>query len=126
MQVYVIPSNVPISFEFEFVYKKECPEISIEPMKGVIEGYSSLEVRITFNALKKITSSAEVYLNINQYGFDPLLISILGTGRQKELKPVRPKSSKNEQEMNSSINSNLNKNKPLLQSKRLSLKPSTK
>ena len=58
MQSYILMSNVPIDFEFEFVYKKEAPEITVEPMKGVIQGLESAQINVSFSALKKVTSSA--------------------------------------------------------------------
>ena len=114
--VYSIQSQVPLSFEFEFVWKNESPKMVIEPSKGVIKGMERMDISVSYSPTQKVTDCAEVYLQINQYNFEPILINILGSGKQNDLKPVnplRPVSSKVANPLDSS-------NKSLLQSKRLS------
>lgn len=38
-QFYPIVNSVPLNFEFQFHYQKESPEISINPLQGVIQAH---------------------------------------------------------------------------------------
>lgn len=46
----MITNKIPLSFNFEFIYKRQHDDIKVEPLKGVIPGKSSVEISITFTA----------------------------------------------------------------------------
>jgi hypothetical protein len=83
IQFYPITNSVPLNFEFQFLYQKESHEISINPLEGVIPANETLTVEITFMPTSKCTSTAEVFLQIQQFDFQPIPIRIIGSGIQK-------------------------------------------
>lgn len=87
---------MPLNFEFEFSYQKECQEIIISPLKGVIPAQETLTIEITFLPSAKCTYKSEVSLAIQQFDFQPLPITIVGSGVQKVANSLskRVKSSK--------------------------------
>ena len=68
----------------------------ISPLKGIIPAQQTLTIEITFLPSAKITYTAQASLMIHQFDFQPLPISIVGTGIQKVVNSLskRVKSSK--------------------------------
>ena len=57
----------------------------IAPLQGVIPSQDTLNVEISFLPKTKKTFSAEVYLKIKQFDFEPIQIKIMGTGRDPNI-----------------------------------------
>jgi len=53
------------------------------PLSGVIQALETLTVEITFLPTSKHTYAAEVFLSVKQFDFQPIPISIVGSGVQK-------------------------------------------
>jgi hypothetical protein len=66
---YPIKNPTPIDYKFDFMYKKECAEIMINPLNGTIPGNGEVIVEMAFIPNRKITYSAEVYFKIQQFDF---------------------------------------------------------
>lgn len=59
--------------------------IKISPMRGLIPGNSYIDVEIEYTAMLPITSVLSVVLQTSQSGFDPLPITIMGSGRYQDI-----------------------------------------
>ncbi|CAD8145233.1 unnamed protein product [Paramecium pentaurelia] len=92
---YPIQSKVPLNFEFEFNITKDCQDIKIEPIKGIVPGKGGIDISITYSPQVNVTEVMEVELKIAQFDFEPLCIKIMGSGRFPEnKKTLRPSSTK--------------------------------
>jgi len=62
---YEIISRFPVNFKYEFISENPHPYFKIYPMKGIIQGQSSIEVWIDYLPLKAKTVSMELWLHID-------------------------------------------------------------
>lgn len=82
-----IECKIPLNFEFEFKIIKpdgSHPDLRICPLKGIVPGRGSVEVDIEYSPTKPETMVVEAELSISQFGFEPIRISITGSGQYAE------------------------------------------
>ena len=91
----VLKCSVPINFEFRIEVLKAHDDFSISPLNGIIPANGKIPIRIIFIPRKMACVSAEIKLNISQFGFTPLLCSILGSSSPDATRIQRKKSISN-------------------------------
>mmetsp|Transcript_50838 Transcript_50838/g.94107 ORF Transcript_50838/g.94107 Transcript_50838/m.94107 type:complete len:874 (+) Transcript_50838:125-2746(+) len=70
--------KIPINFEFEITVLQAHPDFQIKPLSGTIPKDGSTEIVITFLPTKHRTARAEIEVNISQFDFEPVTISLVG------------------------------------------------
>ena len=61
------------------------PDVRVMPMKGVVPGKGSVEVDVEYTPTRPETVIVEVELHVSQFGFEPIKISITGSGQYAEV-----------------------------------------
>lgn len=76
----VIPLNckIPINFEFEITVLESHPDFEIGPLTGMIPKDGTTEIVITYLPTKHRTARAEIEVNISQFDFEPVTVSLVG------------------------------------------------
>lgn len=70
---FPLTCKIPLNFEYEFVPKKEHPDIVINALSGTIPGKGTTEIEIVYTPTDTITVAAEYEVNSN---FD-LIVSLM-------------------------------------------------
>lgn len=71
--------KIPIEFEFEILTLEEHPDIIISPQSGVIPAHGTTEVVVTFRPTQHRTARTEIQVNIAQFDFEPVCVTIVGS-----------------------------------------------
>ena len=90
-----IECKIPLNFEFEFKIvepkgkgaerKGPHPDLRVMPMKGIVPGRGSVEIDIEYAPSRPETALLEVELHVSQFGFEPILVSITGSGQYADV-----------------------------------------
>lgn len=77
--------NVPIDFEYEITCIEPHPYFRVEPLKGIVPGNGSIQIRVSFCPLNVTTCTTTLSVNVAQYGFEPFLCVLTGSGEEWDL-----------------------------------------
>ncbi|CAJ1449433.1 unnamed protein product [Effrenium voratum] len=77
-KVIPLSCKIPIKFEFEITILEAHPDISIFPLRGVIPADEGTEIQVTFTPSRHASARAELRFHIEQFNFQPVLVSVVG------------------------------------------------
>lgn len=72
--------SVPVDFGFHIEISRPHPYFKVEPVKGIIPGNGSIDIKITYSPITLGTNILAFKLVVAQHGFEPLLSEVSARG----------------------------------------------
>jgi hypothetical protein len=70
--------KIPIQFEYDVTVVEAHPDFVVDPLSGMIPADGTVEIVVSFAPTRHRTARAELRFNIAQFGFEPVMVSIVG------------------------------------------------
>jgi len=78
-KVLPLSCKVPLHFEFSIVVLDAHPDFHIAPLEGVIPPDGTVSIVVSFLPSKHRTARMEIQVNIAQFDFEPMQITVVGS-----------------------------------------------
>ena len=73
-------SSIPVQFEFRVEVLQPLPEVSVEPLEGIIPPNGPATITVHFLPARLSTYSAQIRVSLSQFNSEPVICTVTGSG----------------------------------------------